>query len=78
MVADELTVRPRGWKWGRRFGMRVCFGAARRFGACAARGGSSKCEARSTILRRCSGHESEMVRQAQDKLAGVFDGSAVP
>jgi len=31
--------------------MRVCFGAARRFGACAARGGSSKCEARSTILR---------------------------
>jgi hypothetical protein len=31
-VADKLNFRPGGGKWGRRFSVRVCFDAARRFG----------------------------------------------
>jgi len=32
LVADKLNFRPSEGKWGRRFGMRVRFDAARSFG----------------------------------------------
>jgi hypothetical protein len=44
LVADKLNVRPRGGKWGRRFGVRVRCAVALRFAACV------RCEGGKTLV----------------------------